>query len=223
MLLRKDDPWNRKLDLPDIRNWRVVDVDNRPVGFVESVIVDPQQNRFEAIFVGANERFAADEIDVGEQVIRVKASVERPSHDGARAQRSFHRYGEAFRDHFERIFTEREIEFDVVEEAYAFGRRMALDAHFAGRSYDRAREDLVALWITRRSPIPYERVEPAIRFAYELIREGARFEPKGLERERQQVLDGKRNPPVSEHAGAHMAMGRPRSSDEDILPGSMDG
>lgn len=175
MLLRKDDPWHPQASIPDVRNWRVVDANNREVGFVESVIVDFKSGVAEAIWIGPNERFAIDEIEVGDQVVRLRRPLEigeGRAHEGDPVV-STGTFEDAYRDHFERHFGD-ELSYEAVAAAYSFGREMSMDAHFAGRDYDRAREDLRALWVWRYPQRGYEPIEDAVRFAYELAREQRR-------------------------------------------------
>lgn len=221
MLLRKDDPWNRKLDLPDVRNWRVVDRDGRSLGFVESVVIDTQNDTLEAILTGANDRFSADQIEIGEHVVRVQASPEIRQGKEERSEQSFDTYDEAFRDHFKGQFSSGERSFEDLSEAYTFGRQMAADAHFSGRSYERAREDLQAYWINEGRVLPYDLVESAIWFAYELVRDSMSLGVGGLEREARQILGGASRPSgESEDAGSYMAMGSPVGGSDSSSAGA---
>lgn len=225
MLLRKDDPWNRKLALPDIRNWRVVDSDSRSLGFVEAVVIDTQNNKLEAVLTGANDRFSTDQMEVGENVVRVQASPKIRQGEEERPVQSFATYDEAFRDHFERQFSSGERSFRDLSDAYTFGRQMAADAHFSGRSYERAREDLRAYWINEGRDLPYDQVESAIWFAYALVRDSVSLGGGGLEREARQVLGGtSHRSDDSAGAGSYMATGGPvGGSDSSSARGSDEG
>ena len=213
MLLRNDDPWNRRLELPDIRDWRVVDSEGRPIGFVESVVADSKSGTIEAIMTSANDRFTADEFDVDEHLVRLRTSVE--TREAARRRTkspdaAFATFRDAYRDHFQDVFSDSERTFDESLDAYTFGRKLALDANFSGRPYERAREDVRALWTMRHPARPFRSVEPAVRFAYELVVESSRQESGGLEREQRQILGGSARDGAAAHqAGTHMTTGKP--------------
>ena len=213
--MRKDDPWNRELDHPDIRNWRVVDANDHVIGFVQSVVIDTQEKKIVAALTGANERFSIDDLQLGERVVRLSTSLETRSERTIPTSTS-KSYDGAFRDHFNDAFSDSELSYDSMEDAYQFGRRMALDADYSGRSYDRSREALRAHWIERRSSRPFEQVEVAIKFAYELVHGIDRYKMTGMEREEAQILGRSgRKEDESERAGATMRTGRPNSSNGD--------
>lgn len=213
MLLRKDDPWNSSLNLPDIRDWRVVDSEGRQVGFVESVVADSRNGAVEAIMTSANDRFTADEFDVDEHQIRLRRAVrvrEEPHGRSPSPGAAFTTFRDAYRNHFRDTFSDDERRFDEFADAYAFGRKMALDAHFSGRSYERAREDVRALWTMKHPARSFKSVEPAVRFAYELVVDSSRHESAGLDREQKQILGrSARNGAEAHQAGTHMTTGKP--------------
>lgn len=216
MLLRKDDPWQRELDHPDVRNWRVIDSEDRVIGFVETVVVNRQEKRVDAILTGANERFPVEDVDVGERVIRLRSPLEVRDTKSPGRKPSGKSYEDAFREHFKEVFAASEDSYESRSHAYAFGRRMALDADYSGLRYERAREALRAHWITQRLSPPFDRVEAAVRYAFELVQGIEPYHMTGIEREGQQILGGaRRGDDESERAGAHMTTGRPRSSDDD--------
>lgn len=169
MLLRKDDPWNAKLPIPDIRNWRVVDRQNVLIGFVESLVVDPRENIFEALFTGANERFHLDEIEIGEHVVCVTRPLERGSDADPTSTPGGGTFDHAYRDHFTSVYGE-EADFDAYADAYQFGREMAGDADFAGLTAAAAHEDLEARHAASGLHPPYEIVRDAVHFGYTLAR-----------------------------------------------------
>lgn len=218
MLLRKDDPWNRELDYPDIRDWRVVDSNDNAIGFVQSVVVNRQDKKVVALLTGANDRFSINDVQLEERLIRLKTSPEIRGEQHAAQESESKSYEDAFRGHYRDAYSDSDVTYDSVEDAYQFGRRMALDADYSGRSYDRSREALRAHWFTQKSGLSFERAEDAIRFAFELVQGIGRYRMTGIEREGAQILGRSgRKDDESERAGATMTTGRPRSSNGDGL------
>lgn len=187
MLLRKDDPWLDNMPIPDLRNWRVVDENDQHIGFVETLVVDRQNNAVEAVMIGPNDRFAADDIDVGENVVRVRRSLHRIQED------TYDReippgFDAAFRQHFDDVYGDAGITHEDLLPAYRFGREKALDADFAGRSAASAEEDLKAHYRERRFEYPFEVARGAVFFGYELVHGARPFKMAGLDREAMQIL-----------------------------------
>jgi len=172
MLLRKDDPWDPDLPIPDIRNWRVIDGQDGPIGFVETLVVDPRENSFEALYAGANERFRADEIEIDEPIVRIVRPLERYRYSVAVSTARSGTFDDAFRDHFESFFGGQH-DFDEHVAAYQFGREMAGDADFAGKSAAAAEADLEARYTASARQPPFEIVGKAVQFGYELARDAA--------------------------------------------------
>jgi hypothetical protein len=170
MLLRKDDPWDPELPIPDVRNWRVVDGQNTNIGFVETLVVDPRENLFEALFTGANERFKADEIEIDEHIVRIVRPLERNREPVAVSAAGVGTFNDAYRDHFESVFGD-ERDFSEHVAAYQFGREMAGDADFAGISAVAAKEDLEARYTASARHPPFDVVRDAVQFGYELAHE----------------------------------------------------
>lgn len=214
MLLRKDDAWSRSFNIPDIRDWRVVDSNDRLLGFVEAVVIDLESNSLIAVMTGANDRFPADDLDVGDRLIKLRTPVDDRNDDHTVGEADFATYEDAFRDHYRRRYSDGHRTFDELAHAYTFGRQMALDADFAGRSYSRAEEDLMAYWLSRNFRTTYREVRNAVAFAYKLTHDISRYRVTGMEREEKQILgDANRHADASERAGAHMGMGTPASDD----------
>lgn len=172
MLLRKDDPWDPELPILDIRNWRVVDEQDGPIGFVETLVVDSKENSFEALYTGANERFRADEIEIDEPIVRIVRPFERTRHSVAVSAAGSGTFDDAFRKHFASVFG-TEHDFDEHAAAYQFGREMAGDADFAGKSAAAAEEDLEARYTASARQPPFHTVTELVRFGYELARDAA--------------------------------------------------
>lgn len=189
MLLRKDDAWLEKLPIPDIRNWRVLDQNGDEVGFVETLVVDRQNNAFEALLVGANDRFSADEVDVEAGVVRITRPLHRTS-EGVGDPNGYHPdFETSYRRHFERTYDGDRWAFEDLLPAYRFGREIASDADFAGRPFQSAEDDLKAYYLIERRRPAYKIARDAIRCAYTLVQRIRPFEPGGLDREEMQILD----------------------------------
>lgn len=192
MLLRKDDPWIDDLPIPDIRDWRVVDRSGRQIGFVETLAVDRQNGVFEALYTGANTRFLAETVQVGDREVHVSLSGAddaalgvAPAPDARRNGGSV-RFDRICKEHFDRHFNES-IEFEDLRPAYQFGRVAAGGADFAGRSFRDSEEDLKARFQSLNTRIDYAEACEAIRFAYELVRSTRSHSNPDSSREQHQV------------------------------------
>lgn len=172
MLLRKDDPWIVELAIPDIRNWHVYDGQNERIGIVETLAIESQDKKFEALYTGANERFPADEIEIGEGVVYISRPLERTANLVGASESVKPRFDDAFREHFEARVGEKR-GFDRHLAAYRLGREMATDADFVGLSFTEAEEELRAHYAAKGQHPPYSEVRSAVQFGYELAR-GAR-------------------------------------------------
>ncbi len=169
MLLRKDDPWIVGLSIPDIRNWHVYDGQNERIGIVETLAIEPQDKKFEALYTGPNERFPADEIEIGEGVVHISRPLERIVDLVGVSESVKPRFDDAFREHFEARVGENR-DFDRHLAAYRLGREMATDADFVGLTFAEAEEELRAHYASKWQHPPYSEVRPAVRFGYELAR-----------------------------------------------------
>lgn len=169
MLLRKDDPWIADLPIPDIRNWRVMDRRNACIGFVETLAIESQDSSFEALYTGANERFGADEIEIGEHVIRISRALDGNPEAVTREEPVQPRFDDAFRDHF-KAHVGNDHRFSFWLPAYRFGREMARDADFIGLPFAQATEGLEAHYAVSSLQPPFSEVRTAIQFGYELAR-----------------------------------------------------
>lgn len=73
-----------------------------------------------------------------------------------------------FRQHYQREFTTGE-QFEQVAPAYRYGSQLSADRRFQGRSWDEVRQDVRSDWESR-NPGTFERIEGAIRYAYDRAR-----------------------------------------------------
>lgn len=185
MLFRKDDEWIEKLPVPDIRNWPVLDQDGTHVGFVETVVADRQDSAFEAILTGANDRFSADEVGIEDGFIRVAHTLHRRPLDAEEVAESPSRFEDSYRRHFEQGYAGEN--WNDYLRAYTFGREMAADADFAGRSFANAEEDLRAYYVSRQLQPPYRLVRDAIQHGYSLGLGMRLDDPYGLDQDEKQM------------------------------------
>lgn len=166
-ILRPDDPWRYTSgDRPDIRGWRVEDASGRPLGHVGSVVVDTEEDTIESIYLGPNTRFDAGAIRLGEGVVHLNVDVELPE-PAPPAAADFDDFGDDFRRHFEATYAGSDRDFADYEHAYWFGRSMAHQGDLAGLPYERAHDDLHAIYELRHRGRRFEDVQEAVRHGYE--------------------------------------------------------
>lgn len=182
MLLRKDDAWLENLPIPDIRNWRVVDQNGQELGFVETIVVDRQENAFEAVLIGANDRFSADELDIQDGVVQIERVLRPAEKKSEEPDASRPAFETSYSRHFEETYVGREWTYENLLPAYRFGREAASDADFSGRSFERAEEDLRALYVSRGFRPSFQVARNAVQHGYSLVHPPRPFEPGGLSR-----------------------------------------
>lgn len=217
MLLRNDDPWMDSLPIPDIRNWRVLDETGNDIGSVETLVIDRQNSAFEALLIGPNDRFAADEVEVGEGVIRITRPLHRRQETESTMNGVPSDFENAYQRHFEKTFDTAEWSFDDVLPAYRFGRELASDADFAGRSFESAEEDIRAYYVSKRLPRAFHDIRPAILCGYTLVHRSRPYEGGGLNRDAKQILAGKSGQNAKK-AGAAMSNMRPGDDHPAVEP-----
>lgn len=169
MLLRKDDAWLEKLPVPDIRNWRVVDGNSMEIGFVETLVVDRQNNAIEAVLTGANDRFSASEIEIEDGVVRVTRVLRPRSDESDESDGSAPEFRKSYERHFSEVYDSSEWRLEDLLPAYRFGREAASDADFTGRSFEHAEEDLRAHYLSRRLQPPFHIARGAVERGYSLV------------------------------------------------------
>lgn len=169
MLLRKDDAWLEQLPVPDIRNWRVVDRDSIEIGFVETLVVDRQNNAFEAVLTGANDRFPASEVEIGDGVVRVTRALRPRGEDSEEPVGSAPEFQESYERHFSEVYDSGEWSLEDLLPAYRFGREAASDADFTGQTFERAEEELRARYLSRRLQPPFHIARGAVERGYSLV------------------------------------------------------
>ena len=189
MLLRKDDPWADKLPIPDIRNWRVFDQHGEMLGFVETLVVDWSSNTFEALLIGANDRFSAGEIEIDEGIVRVNREMKRRTAVEERYEALPTNFEKAYREHFQNSYDGEVWTIDDLLPAYHFGREMAYDADFAALTFGSAEEDLKGRYASRGLRPPFDAARDAVRCGYSLAHRGQPSAQGGLDRDDRQNMD----------------------------------
>lgn len=182
MLLRKDDAWLEKLPIPDIRNWRVVDQNSDQLGFVETIVVERQENAFEAVLIGANDRFSADELDIEDGVVRIRRVLRPAEEKTEQPKASPAGFETSYARHFEETYPGEDWALEDLLPAYRFGREAASDADFTGRSFERAEEDLRARYASKRLHPSFQVARGAVQHGYSLVHATRPSEPGGLSR-----------------------------------------
>ena len=205
MLLRKDDPWVEKLPISDIRNWRVFDREGSMVGFVETVVVDRSSNTFEALLIGANDRFAAGEVEIGEGVVRLNRDVTRRKAVNENYDALPTDFEKAYREHFRNSYDNEAWTFDDLLPAYHFGREMAYDADFAALTFASAEDDLKGRYTSRRLRPHFGAAREAVRCAYTLAHRGHPSAQGGLDRDERQIMSASKGTGGASDAGAAMS------------------
>lgn len=221
-MLRPDDPWPAGTDTPDLRGWEVRDEDDELIGRVGPVVVDTEEDEILAVVLGANHRYTAEEIRVGEGVLYVQQSGARkqiPWEAGLTGGRDPEAgllpegsFEAAYQAHHREAYADCETPYEAYAPAYHFGRVHALDGRLVGMPYPRAREALRALYLTDFEGQDYDAVEAAVRFGFEQGHAIKVHQTGPLMRNEKQVLDddmGTEALRERRHTGAYTSVAPP--------------
>jgi len=155
-------------------------------GTVQALLVDTNLEEVYGIQLDTGRTFAARQIRIGDgEVITEGTRSEHGERDiikefgqpirvmrreEAGEDEAPDSFEDRFRRHFQRTFDAETGTFDDVAPAYWFGHQMAQREHFQGRTYEASRRGLQSHFRKQNASHAFERVEPAIRFAFEQAR-----------------------------------------------------
>ena len=174
-----------KLEFPedqDIRGHRAVDKDGNPVGTVDAMIVNTEEERVDAIVLDDGTEYPARDLSIGEGVVYltsvdagattgdVNEEVRVYGDDGNVVRRenvedgAFDDHVEAFRSHAGTTYTSAA--YEDYEPAYRYGFDSAHTDENRNRSYFDAQDDLRSGYATEYADRDYDDDSAAVRYGY---------------------------------------------------------
>lgn len=178
-MIRQDDQWLASAGR-DVRGWPVQDQSGRILGVVEDVFFDAKAGRVDSVVTASGRVIPSTEYHIGEHVIVVNETVGAALPSARHADQESpppesdpDSFDAKFHAHFDATYgPQGQQDFQEYLPAYRFGRMQALEPLFYGRPFERAEEDLRALFELHFPDDSYDAKQKAIRFGYEL---GARI------------------------------------------------
>ncbi len=174
-----------KLEFPDsqdIRGFRALDADGNAVGTVDTMIVNTEQKRVDAVVLEDGTEYPASDLSIGEGVVYlttvsvgpsgVNSSVRVYGDDGQVIRRvavedgDYDAHTDAFRTHYGSSYADADGTYDDLEPAYRYGYESAHGDQNRNRPFVDAADDLRTEYGTRHGDRDYDADMDAIRYGY---------------------------------------------------------
>ena len=172
--------WKLEFDDQDVRGYRAVDKDGAPVGTVDTMVVNTDEERVDAIILEDGTEYPAADISIGDGVVYL-TTVETGSGDVDETVRVYGDSGtvirreavedgeydahvDAFRAHHGASYAGTS--FDDYDPAYRYGFDTAHDDDYRNRSYVDAEDDVRTGYGTAYADRDYDADRDAIRYGY---------------------------------------------------------
>lgn len=172
--------WALQFDDQDVRGYEAVDPDGNHVGEVAHMIVNPDEERVDAIVLEDGTEYPARDISIGDGVVYLTAGhadavIDRDTYGYVsrrelKASGSYQDHRDDFRGHYETTYAETDASFEDVEPAYRYGYETAYEDDFRNRPYSDAEGDLRSRFETQLSDYHYEGLREAVRYGYATAR-----------------------------------------------------
>lgn len=170
-----------KLEFPDdqdIRGYRAVDKDGNPVGVVDAMIVNTDEERVDAVVLDDGTEYPASDLSIGDDVVylttiesgdldeevRVYGDEGRVTRRAEVVDGAFGDHTEAFRAHAGTAYTSAA--YEDYEPAYRYGFDSAHADENRNRSYFDAQDDLRSGYTSAYADRDYDSDSAAVRYGY---------------------------------------------------------
>ena len=166
----KGEAWN--LRAPDVRGWEARDAEGHALGEVERV--EAEGDRITAVTLEDGRSYPVVDVRSDPHAVYVGTDVG----GGGETSVSEGSFDARYRRHFDGAYAAAGRGYEAYRPAYAFGRRQALGANFAGRTYAQARLDLRARYELEHPGSDYGDVAEAVRYGFETAQDAGPLEGK---------------------------------------------
>ena len=181
--------WKLEFEDQDIRGYRAVDEDGSPVGTVDAMVVNTDEERVDSIILEDGTEYPAADISIGDNVVYLTGVHAQATDDVDETVRVYGDSGqvvrredvedgdydahvEAFRTHHSASYGGTS--FDDYDPAYRYGFDTAHDDDYRNRSYLDAEDDLRTGYGTTYADRDYDSDRDAIRYGYTRAQHPAR-------------------------------------------------
>ena len=176
-----------KLEFPDdqdIRGYPALDADGNRVGIVDTMIVDTDEERVDAILLDDGTEYPAADLSIGDNVVHlttVHAAGAQSAEGGTvtvygdsgkvvRREQvedgDFDAHADAFRTHYESSYGTSGGAYDDYEPAYRYGFDTAHDDSYRNRPYQDVEDDLRTGYGTAYADRDFDADRDAVRYGY---------------------------------------------------------
>jgi hypothetical protein len=174
--------WHLKFpDDQDVRGYRALDKDGNPVGVVDTMIVNTDEKRVDAIVLEDGQEFPARNISIGDGVVYLTGTVAGDDADGSvtvyddyghvvRREEvgdpDYDAHADAFQTHYTSTYGSGDGSYEDYEPAYRYGYESAYSDDYRNRAYLDAEDDLRTGYSSRYSDRDYDTDRDAVRYGY---------------------------------------------------------
>ena len=173
-----------KLEFPDdqdVRGYAALDADGNRVGTVDTMIVNTEEERVDAILLEDGTEYPARDLSIGDGVVYLTTVTGGGDVDGTvtvygdsgrviKRERvddaDFDAHRDAFRTHYGTAFGTAAGTYDDYEPAYRYGYESAYDDSYRNRGYVDAEDDLRTGYGTAYADRDFDGDREAIRYGY---------------------------------------------------------
>ena len=186
IILSNTGNWQLTYDEQDVRGYRALDKDGTPVGTVDAMVVDTEQERVSAILLEDGTEYPASEISIGDGVVYLTTLDAESEAAGAVtvyddyghvveretiADGDLEAHADAFRTHAASAYG-ADARYDDYAPAYEYGFEAAHEDDFRDQPYVDAEGDLRSGFAERHADRDYDRDMSAIRYGYTRAQHG---------------------------------------------------
>ena len=169
-------------DDQDIRGYRALDKDGTPVGVVDTMIVDTDEERVTAVLLEDGTEYPARDLSIGDGVVYLTtidvSEGARAYGDAGRVMRrdradgDYDAHAEAFRTHHGTAYGTGA--YEDVEPAYRYGFESAHEDDYRNAAFVDFEDRLRTTYGSRHADRDYDADRAAIRYGYTRAQYGAR-------------------------------------------------
>lgn len=178
--------WELKFDEQDVRGFEVLDANGNHVGEVDTMMVNTNERRVDAIILEDGTEHPASDISIGDGVVYLTSTVPDDVSESVTVYDDYghvvereqvadgdsNAYADDFRTHYGDTFADAGDDFSTYEPAYRYGYDTAHNDTFRNRTYTEAESDLEQDYTRRYPDSDYQSVRDAIRYGYSRAQRG---------------------------------------------------
>lgn len=176
--------WDLKFDEQDVRGFDALDAEGNKIGEVDTMIVNTDEKRVDAIVLEDGMEYPARDMSIGDGVVYLTTIVpediaetvtvyddyghviERERVTGA----DFDAYVDDFRTYHATAFGG--VDYDDYDPAYRYGYEAAYEEAYRDRAYGDVEADLKRDFSAKHPNGDFETMRPAVRYGYRYAQRG---------------------------------------------------